>query len=183
MQHYPDLETLVSQNDEKVVLEVYRSYLSILSDMAVFVIAMIIVIALNLLFPSIRDHLRWLSIVPVVLFLNIFRTYFNDVIHIELHKLTQYHGRLALSYGMPSVRYLDIRALKVRQDILGRIFDYGDLQIGTPGQEGWEITIHGVRAPNELSMLIDELRTWSIEHQEQDDQVPDTTAHHPQSSD
>jgi hypothetical protein len=176
MPYYPDLATLISKQDEKIVMTVYRSYLSILSEMALCAVSLIIVIILNYAFDSVSDRLRWLSVIPVLLFLNIFRTYYNDVIHFELHKLTQYHGRLALTYGMPSIKYTDIRAVSVEQDILGRIFDYGEVRMGTAGMEGWEVDIKGVRAPRELAALINELRTWNIERRSHEEAAHDLVA-------
>ena len=171
MSYYPDVATLVSKKGEKVLLSVYRSYLSILSEMALFLVSLLIVIVLNLVFISVSQHLRWLALIPLVLFLNIFRTYYNNVAHLELHKVTEYRGRLALSYGMPSIKYTDIRGINVRQDILGRIFDYGDVQLGTAGVEGWEVQARGVRGPRELAALINGLRSWNFQHRSPEEQM------------
>lgn len=171
MAQYPDVTELVSKQGEKILLSVYRSYLSILSDMALFVVALAIVVALNAAFISVTDKLRWLAILPILLLLNIFRTYFNQVSHFELHRITSYTGRLALSYGMPTVKFIDIRALNVQQDILGRIFDYGDVRLGTAGVNGWEIDMHGVRAPRELARLVNDMRNWNFDHRSHEEQT------------
>jgi hypothetical protein len=165
MSTYPTYESLVQtaaeKNGEKILLTVYRSYLSILSQMAAFSASLIVVFVLINVFSDYSDLLRWLAVIPVGLLLNIFRTYFNDVAFFEVDKITKHGGRLGLNYEMPSVKYTDIRALKVSQDLIGRAFDYGDVLIGTGGADGYEMWIHGVRNPYELTKLVEAFRTSS----------------------
>ena len=167
MSFYPDIKTLLTESSGTVLLAVYRSYRSILSHMFVFVASLIVVIIINIALQStsFSSYLRWLSIVPVVILLNIFRTYYNDLANFERHKVTQFDGRLSLNYEMPSIKYSDLRAINVEQDILGRVFDYGDLQLGTAAAQGWEMTVHGVRAPRELAALVNQLRSLSVNQQ------------------
>ncbi len=167
MSFYPDVNTLLAESTGTVLLGVYRSYRSILSHMFVFVLSILIVVGINLALQTtpVGPYLRWLSIVPVLILLNIFRTYYNDLANFERHKVTQYDGRLSLNYEMPSIKYSDLRAINVEQDILGRIFDYGDLQLGTAAAEGWEMTIHGIRAPRDLAALVNQLRSHSVRQQ------------------
>lgn len=166
---YPDATTLYHRPDT-VILEVRRSYRSIISQVFYFGLSLSVYVALLSWLPAYESYLRWLAIVPVGILLNIFRTYYNDLARLEHHKVTQHYGRLALSYEMPSVKYVDIRALNVHQDIFGRIFDYGDLRIGCAGGKDWEMTIHGVRTPHELLKLLEELRTLSTNFALQHDQ-------------
>lgn len=176
MSFYPNIDELQlrtgSNNPEAVLLEVRRSFRSILSNMFYFGLSVVVVVIINIIsvrgmipfsIPILENiSVRWLSIVPVVLLLNIVRNYYDDLYQFKLHKIVEFGGRLSLSYTTPAVVYQDIRAVNVRQDILGRIFDYGDVQVGTPGHDGYEMTMQGIRAPRELAVLIDRLRDNSM---------------------
>lgn len=159
MAYYPSIQSLIETGKGKNLVKVYRSYRSILSEMIYFAIALVAVVLINLFFAGYSSRLRWLSVIPLGLLLNIFRIYYNDIVHLDRQKITQFYGRLSLNYEIPSIKYIDIRAINVEQDIIGRIFDYGNVELGTAGAQGYELTIHGVRAPKELADLINELRS------------------------
>jgi uncharacterized membrane protein YdbT with pleckstrin-like domain len=48
----------------------------------------------------------------------------------------------------------DIRSINVHQSVIGKIFNIGDIQIGTSGTSGVEINITGVSKPNGIKDLI-----------------------------
>lgn len=105
---------------------------------------------------------RIFTVIPLVLLLEIVRRVHNDLYVFSQHRLTHLHGRFSLSYNVPVIKYEDIRAINVVQDFWGRIFDYGDIAVGTAAHEGNEILISGVRSPEQLAMLLDQLRTNSL---------------------
>jgi hypothetical protein len=59
------------------------------------------------------------------------------------------------------VKYCDVRAISVKQDIWGRIFNYGAVDVSTAAQTENELIIEGVVDPWELAMLIDQIRSRS----------------------
>lgn len=105
---------------------------------------------------------RILAIVPLVILLEILRRLHNDLYIFSLHRLTHLRGRFSLSYNVPVVKYADIRAINVIQDFWGRIFNYGDISVGTAAHEGNEIFMSGVKEPEKLAMLLDNLRSYSL---------------------
>ncbi len=174
MNQYPKianlLEQLTSLSDKKAILfETRRSIRSILSQLLLFFIAVAVVILLNLFLPTanlmalfhvdIHISLRWLGILPALFFLEGIRRYHDDLYAFSAQNITHYDGRLSLNYNVPNVRYVDIRAVVVHQDIFGRILDYGDIEIDTSAQEKTEMYLSGVRSPQELAALIEALRT------------------------
>lgn len=176
MNYYPDVGTVLSRFDnakdkDQILFETRRSWLSILSNMLLFFLATIAVILLNLFLPNAnilgyftsayKISVRWLAFVPALLLLEVLRRYHNDLYRFTAHHLTHFGGRLSLSYSVPNIRYVDIRAVIVFQDIWGRIFNYGDLEVDTAAQEITEMRLCGVRAPEELAELIEALRTRS----------------------
>lgn len=174
MGFYPDVDTLISAGSHvdstEPLLEVRRSLRSIISNLLYFCMAVVGVYVINL-FVSDKDlanipvlnhfSLRLLSIVPVALLIEIVRKYNDDLYVFRMHHLTHHNGRLSLTYQVPDIRYTDLRAIAVYQDIMGRFFDYGDVELSTAAQGKLEILLEGVRSPHELGDLIDRLRANS----------------------
>ena len=150
----------------KVLLRLRRTLRSIVSLLFYFVLSLTVVVVLNICFrdsPYVNKiFLRLMSVVPLFFFLDIFRRYFDEITHLERHKLIQYRGRISLKYEVPSLKYIDIRTIQVDQDIFGRILNYGDVLIGTAGMDGFELEIHGVGSPAELQHLIECIRDASV---------------------
>jgi len=72
--------------------------------------------------------------------------------------------RITLRQGLLSkdtndVLIADIRNVKVRQNLLQRIFGVGTIAVSTSGQSDMEIEVHGVPAPERIKAIIDERRT------------------------
>lgn len=172
MPFYPSVEEILQRTEGDSLLEVRRSLRSILSNIALFLIALLAVYLINMFFydaaflknlPLIGDlSLRWLGVIPVVFLLEIIRKYHDDLYVFGFTRITHHEGRLSLRSSLPSLEYVDIRAIKVAQDIIGRIFDYGNVVLSSAGQEGDEMVLGGVRRPGELSELVEELRRRSL---------------------
>ncbi|MEI8319555.1 MAG: PH domain-containing protein, partial [Planctomycetia bacterium] len=64
-----------------------------------------------------------------------------------------------LSKDTNDVLIADIRNVKVRQNLLQRIFGVGTVAVSTSGQSDMEIEVHGVRAPERIKAIIDDRRT------------------------
>ncbi len=171
--YYPDLATLLKGKDRAKLLVVKRSWLSILSSIFLFLKAVLIVYVLNLIFydASLPDYipflkyfsLRWLAIIPAIFLIEVLRRYHNDIYILGLQRLTRIAGRLSLKYKVPTVNYAHIRSMRVDQDVYGRIFNYGNIAISTAAQEDVELLIEGVRDPEGLATLIENIRNYTRE--------------------
>ncbi len=64
-----------------------------------------------------------------------------------------------LSKDTNDVLIADIRNVKVRQNLLQRIFGVGTVAVSTSGQSDMEIEVHGVPAPARIKAIIDDRRT------------------------
>ena len=168
---YPEFETLIQNPNTNRLLEVRRSPISMLSLIAFFIISVVGVyfaihyIHESFIFALLPDSVvspRLLTAIPLLLLLEILRRLHNDLYILSQHRITHLHGRFSLSYNVPVIKYVDIRAINVIQDFWGRIFDYGDVAVGTAAHEGNEILIHGVKSPDKLALLLDQLRSHSI---------------------
>ena len=103
---------------------------------------------------------RWTAIVPIGMLLELTRRYNDNMYIFERDRITHHAGLLSLTYHVPAIRYSDIRAIQVRQGIMGRILNYGDIELCTSAQEKAELTLRGVHAPLALSGFIQEMRAW-----------------------
>jgi hypothetical protein len=183
---YPTLEQLLEAPDKDRMLEVHRSLRSNLPGIALLLASTAFVFAINLsawqasegapqdasyltYFGSLLlstgippTGLRWLGIVPAIILLELFRRFNDDLYVFALESATHYEGRLSLSSSVPSVKYEDIKAITVEQNLVGRLFDFGNILLDTPAQDGVELTVSGVRSPLRLAMLIEEMRENAI---------------------
>lgn len=171
MAYYPPFEEIIAQPDATKLLQVKRSLRSIIPNIIYFFVTVYVVYLLNYYFYDVQPpqsipvlrHLsvRWLAVFPVLFLAEIVRRYNDDLYIFEMHRLTHLEGRLSLSYKVPVITYVDIRAITVLQDIFGRIFDYGTVSIGTAAKDGDELIISGVRDPVALARIVDNFRNQS----------------------
>jgi len=103
---------------------------------------------------------RWLAVVPAAILLEIFRRLYDDLYIFREERVLHHDGKLSLTYVVPAIRYSDIRAITVYQNVWGRLLDYGDIAVGTAAQDGAEISFIGIRDPKGLARLLDELRNY-----------------------
>lgn len=190
MGFYPALEQILSNAGEQIdkntiLFETRRSFRSIMSNALLFIITLIAVIAITTYLPSgnllgfitQKFHLstRWLGVIPAILLAEMVRKYHDDLYSFKLHNVTHYDGRLSLSYSVPNIRYVDIRAMVVDQDIWGRILDYGNIQLDVAAQEGGEVLFVGIRDPESLIDLIESLRQNSIRIIREEESTPNSS--------
>ena len=63
-----------------------------------------------------------------------------------------------LSRNSTEVKIRDIKTIDVQQSLVHRMLDIGRVRVATAGTEGWEITIEGVEAPNDIRNMIQKLQ-------------------------
>ncbi len=169
--NYPRLQDLLEVSDPEKILEVRRSLYSILSSFFLFLFAALVVILINKWLPGARlpfqlpvigsPSARWLALIPAGVLIEILRKYHDDLYLFSLDKVTHLDGRLSLSYSVPTIKFAHIRAITIRQDIWGRIFDYGNVELETAAKDKAEVVIGGIRHPRALGRLIEELRRYN----------------------
>lgn len=161
---YPVLEDFVKCREAGESFYVRRALRSILSEVGWFLISILAIAAisyydsLNAIYRSIPIlgliSPRWLAIIPVAILLEILRQLLNDLYVFDISEFRSYKGRIALNYNVPAVKYSDIKAIVIRQDIMGRLLNYGDVLIGTAAHSGFETSLDGVYAPESLATLL-----------------------------
>lgn len=181
---YPKASSLIESNtDNEELLRVYPSYYANIPLSILFVLLVAMVYGLTWsvetqpLFLTLKGSffIRFIPVFPAMVLIEIIRRRHNHLYVITNENITHYSGRLSFRYNVPIVKYTDIRGLSVKQSFFGRIFDYGNISIGTSAQDDSEIIIYNVDAPEEFATLIDEMREEalkknpdSIKHQKLD---------------
>jgi membrane protein YdbS with pleckstrin-like domain len=103
---------------------------------------------------------RWVLIIPALVLLETGRRYYDNLYILERERITHHSGLLSLRYFVPSIRYYDIRAVKVSQGLIGRLLNFGDIELSTAAQDKAEVMLWGVYAPIELSNLVEDMQSW-----------------------
>jgi uncharacterized membrane protein YdbT with pleckstrin-like domain len=67
-------------------------------------------------------------------------------------------GILSLNQRITRVRYEDIRSVETDQTLLGRLLDYGVLEISTAASDAVEVSLEGIAAPKEIQDLLQKER-------------------------
>lgn len=171
MSVYPPVDMILAGSNPAALLKVQRSLRSVASDLAMFGVAVIAVYIFNLIFhgaapwselPVARHiSLRWLAVGPAIILVEVIRKYHDDLYIFTAHYVTHYEGRLSLSSSTPSIKYEDIRSIVVKQDIWGRLLNYGNVELSSAAESTAELILSGIRAPRELLLLVENLRVKS----------------------
>jgi membrane protein YdbS with pleckstrin-like domain len=162
MSIYPDADKLLENTNESQLLVMHRSIRSLWPLIGLFTSFVLLHYLLNYYLDDSR--MRWLAILPALCLLETVRRFYNDRFIFERHRITHEGGRLWFSYNVPVIKYIDIRAISVSQDIWGRMLGFGNLELSTAAHEGTEITILGVRNPGELAAMLEKLRRRSRQY-------------------
>jgi uncharacterized membrane protein YdbT with pleckstrin-like domain len=159
---YPSLEELLESKEDSNLFEFKRSPYSILPKVLLFLLTSVIVFLANAKFYRYNSSssylLRTIVIFPIFIFLDIVRTLYDDLYVISIDQIERKQGRISFKFINPSVNYQDIRGVTVEQTFFGRIFNYGNVLLGTAGQDEEELIIEGVDEPHKLAELIQGLR-------------------------
>lgn len=178
MKHYPDAQQLLaSKNGNKELFDAKRSLLSILSIIFLCLSTTVAIFLLDLIAHYFHFNIlnyfsiKWLYIIPSVIGLEILRRQYDQLYVFTRDTITEHKGRLSMSMVVPSIRFEDIRSISVEQDIVGRIFQYGNIKIDTASTSTDELEITGIRYPRELALLIEDLQIESLKRRKH---IPET---------
>jgi hypothetical protein len=103
----------------------------------------------------------------MVLFLEMTRRHFDELLIFGKNRVIHLKGRLSLRLTKVSLSYRDIAEVRVDQNIWGRVFGFGTLQFATPATDTREIVFPFLPFPQSISrqaeLLIGESRHISVD--------------------
>ena len=110
--------------------------------------------------PAVKSYIGYISlslltliiVVGLFILLYIFLDRRGKKYTVTTRRVTARKG--IVTKTVDEVNIAHIRSMNVRQDLWGRLLNYGDIFIGTAGTEGVEVTIFGVQDPVSLKELI-----------------------------
>lgn len=167
---YPPFQKLIQGADKNNLLTFTKSWKTTIPGISLFFLLLFFTLfAENLIYTS---QTVWLLplldlnlsiLLPLLVLGETARRYYNDLYIICDDHILRKQGRLSLRYSVPLVKYIDIRGIRVNQSILGRIFNYGDVLVGTAAQDESEIILAAVDSPEELAQVLEDARTYNQE--------------------
>lgn len=165
---YPPFKDLILGADKNNLLTFTKSWKTTIPGISLFFLTLFSTLFLENLVYSAQN--AWLEpfldlnlsiLLPLLVLGETARRYYNDLYIICDDHILRKQGRLSLKYSVPLVKYIDIRGIRVNQSIWGRIFNYGDVLIGTAAQDESEIILAAVDSPDELSQVLEDARTYN----------------------
>lgn len=93
----------------------------------------------------------------ILLLLELTRRYFDHLYVFGHKRIIHFQGLLSLKTKRTSISYEDIKEIRVKQTVSGRLFRYGSLQFGTSSTDSREITFDDIPFPERLSGAVEEL--------------------------
>lgn len=162
---YPTAAELFEGSEFNRRIIVYRSLYSLFSSIFCFVLSLVGVYIYEFYYTSPSKPLLlrllpgWPLLVPIFFLLIAIYKYVNDRWLIDSQRVEHQHGRISMRLTITITLFMDLRGIAVNQTLLGRIFDYGSIELETSAQEGAELTLIDVPHPEKLVLVFDELRT------------------------
>jgi hypothetical protein len=87
-------------------------------------------------------------LLPIIYFGFIVHQLKNSIYSISAEQVRATHGRLSFSKQDTEIDVIDVRGVEIRRPLLGRLFNYGSVEIGTAAHQGEEILMRGVADPS-----------------------------------
>ena len=91
------------------------------------------------------------QVLCILLLLNQIRLYYNQLLVFDEKNVTFFNGRVSLNYKKTSIAYKDIKESSVKQNILGRIFNFGGISFASAGTGKEEIVCGNIDRPRDVS--------------------------------
>lgn len=86
-------------------------------------------------------------LVCVAILLEMLRLFFNDLYIFGSNRIVNMSGIISLNARRTSITYEDIRDVGINQSLLGRIFNYGSVMLGTAALDAYEIEFKDLNDP------------------------------------
>jgi uncharacterized membrane protein YdbT with pleckstrin-like domain len=153
----------------RATIQIPRTWRSEIISVVVFVIMGILAIYLSYLFPwsiiegellplwgsnSIRMKLPLFWFLPVITIgMAMYRIY-NVRYTITERGVEAEIGVIALHRRLVRVWFEDVRGVQTKQNLLGRVLGFGNLEIGTAATGTVEVVLRGIATPNEVQEMI-----------------------------
>ena len=162
---YPTATELIEGSESGRQLVIHRSLYSLFSTLFYFFVSLGGVYIYEFYFTSptkpliLRLFPGWPLLIPLFFLVLTIYQYINDEWIINAQRVEHQHGRISIHLTITIAMFMDLRGIEVSQTLLGRIFDFGSIELETSAQEGAELGLVNVPHPEKLASLFDELRT------------------------
>jgi uncharacterized membrane protein YdbT with pleckstrin-like domain len=100
----------------------------------------------------------WFHFARIALGLEFIRRYFNSLYTFRDEHVRAYDGLLSLQYRKSSIKIRDIRDIRTRQTLLGRLLGFGSLDLGTAASSTHEVVLQDINQPRKVAAILETLR-------------------------
>jgi hypothetical protein len=167
---YPTFEEATNRaEDDSFILRVYPTLYARFSLAVIFVLATTATVLIafkvcgggssSTCHPNI---IRGIGLIPIGFLLSLLHFRFDNAYLFDDTNIYREEGRVSFCFKNPSIRYADVKGITVYQTFWGRVFNFGSIELGTAANEGNELIIKNVRAPQELAALIEAFQQLNI---------------------
>ena len=147
----------------------YRSPLSVLPSIVLFIILSICAFYHSIKFPALTQVIGvipvpLLGITPIVLLGYIVHRLYDRRYYIGKEYVRSIKGLLSFTKQDMRLEYKDIRGIEIDRSLYGRIFDIGTIRIGSAMSDSVELEMPGVRHPSYLRDLLLKYQKQALYH-------------------
>ena len=153
---------------ESGAIKVSRSWRAEISGLIAFVAAVVASVALSRLMPwsviegrlftafgqNINLWLPLFCLLPFFILCFLLLRMYDYLYIIDSRGIESRVGIVSLRLRVALIRYEDIRLIEVKQSVLGRLLNFGNIEIGTAAREDIEVVLEGVDAPSEIQEML-----------------------------
>lgn len=97
------------------------------------------------------------QVLCILLLLNQIRLYYNQLLVFDEKTITFFYGRISLKYKKTSIAYKDIKESSVKQNILGRVLNFGTISFASAGTGKEEIVCDNIDRPRDVSSHVQKI--------------------------
>lgn len=91
----------------------------------------------------------------LVIFLETFRRFYDEALTMTNKRVIHSKGLLSFNLRRVSIAYRDVRDIRIEQSLMGRLFDYGTVYLGTASIQDHEIAFTGASDPFDIARQIE----------------------------
>ncbi len=139
----------------KILWQGRRSFRSQIGLICLFILGFFFNYQLKALLPL--KVYQFFNFCLIIILLEIVRRVYDTKYQVTDEHIIEERGLLNILYQKNTINIEDIKDIKVWQTLLGRIFNFGTVTIGTAAESFEEIVFDGVKNPTKLSKFIKNL--------------------------
>ncbi len=148
----------MADNTQAEKITIHPSIVALLIQFVTYAIPLFLICLLSA-FISRSQNIIHIAVIRyqifcIILLLNQIRLYYNQLLVLDDKTVTFFSGRISLNYKKVSLAYKDIKESSVKQNIVGRVLNYGGVSFASAGTGKEEIVCGNIDTPKRISVHV-----------------------------